>query len=43
MKLHFALLLLLPLLGISQNNLLNKIKKEVKNVNTDDLKKITSN
>ncbi len=43
MKLRFALLLLLPLLGISQNNLLNKIKKEVKNVNTDDLKKITSN
>lgn len=43
MKLHFALLLFLPLLGISQNNLLNKIKKEVKNVNTDDFKKITSN
>lgn len=43
MKLPFALLLFLPLLGISQINLLNKIKKDVKNVNTADLKKITSN
>lgn len=43
MKLQFALLLLVPVIGFSQNNLFNKIKKEVNNVNIDDLKNITSN